>query len=370
MKKNRKKCVLCHNDTSNLFTINMPVFIGVNKKNTEEYFNDMSFNVCNSCGEVQIDELLDLNILYQNNHNINVVGNTWKQHYIELANFINTIIKDKTILEISDPSGKIAKLSSGFKHWYIIEPNPEINNLENVEFINGFFDESFYDVQNVDIIIHSHLLEHIHNPIPFFKKCHELLNDDGLMIISVPDMEHILDKEYSPNNILHFEHTFYLDSEILNWLANINGFKVIEIQKYNNHSIFYKLKKESIPLIKPIKLEINHKFKNNFKKHINNIKNINNELTKFNDYDIYLFGGHVSSQFYLFNGLDDTKIKSIIDNDLDKENYKLYGTNLYVNNVKIINNDKKCVVICSHIGVYYDEIVKQLTNLNENIIIL
>jgi hypothetical protein len=41
-----------------------------------------------------------------------------------------------------------------------------------------------------------------------------------------------------------------------------------------------------------------------------------------------------------------------------------------VNNPTIIKDEKKCVVICSHVGIYYEEIVKQLIELNENVIII
>lgn len=370
MKKNKRNCTLCNGETNNLFTIKMPVFMGVNKDNIEESITDMSFNVCDFCGEVQINELLDLNIIYHNNHNINIIGNIWEQHYIKFSEFIKDTIKNKTILEISDPSAKIAKLSQGFKKWYIIEPNSEKINLPNVEFINDFFDENFNTLNNVDVIIHSHLLEHIHNPMLFFNKCNEILTKDGVMLISIPDMDYILSKNYLPNNILHFEHTYFLNSKILEMFSNHSGFKIIETFKYDNHSIFYKLKKDSSIIKKPIKLEISNKFKTNYENCVDNINNINRELLNYNDHSVYIFGAHVSSQFYLFNGLDKTKIKHIIDNDVNKQNHRLYGTELYVKNPDIINCEKKCVVICSHIGIYYNEIVKQLTNINKNIIIL
>ena len=370
MKKNRIDCVLCGEKTKNLFTINMPVFMGVNLNNSQEYLNEMSFNVCDSCGEVQIDELLDLNVIYQNNHNISVVGNTWKQHYVELSKFIDETIKNKIILEISDPSAKIAKLSNGFKHWYIIEPNAEKNELENVTFINDFFNDDFNVINNVDVIIHSHLLEHIHDPITFFKKCNSLLNDNGVMFISVPDMGYILEKEYSPNNILHFEHTYFLNYEVLELLSDLTGFKIVEHKKYNNHSIFYKLVKSSSNETKKIKLNISDMFIKSFNKHIDNISFINEKLIEFKNHKIYLFGAHVSSQFYLFNGLDKSKIQCIIDNDINKQNNKLYGVDLYVENPTIISDEEKCVVICSHVGIYHDEITKQLKELNKNLIIL
>lgn len=365
-----RNCTLCENKTNKLFSINMPVFMGVNKQNSKEYFNDMTFSNCIVCDQVQIDELLDLKLIYQNNHNISVVGRTWEQHYIEFSNFINKEIDNKIVLEISDPSAKIAKLLNNFKYWYIVEPNPKKIKINNVEFVQQFFDKNFNYVNSVDVIIHSHVLEHIQEPKSFFKKCNELLKDEGTMFISVPDMEYILKNNYSPNNILHFEHLYYLDSKVLEYFSNLSGFKIIDIKKYNNHSIFYKLKKHTSIFSNNIKLDISYDFKNVFDYHINNIKLINKKIEQDNEYKIYLFSAHVSSQFYLFNGLNQNKIKLILDNDTNKQDYKLYGTDLLVKNPNIIRNIKKCIVICSHVGVYYDEIKKQILELNEEAIIL
>jgi hypothetical protein len=98
----------------------MPIFMGVNKDNRKEEILKMSFFGCLNCGEVQIKELVDLSLLYHDNHNIGVIGKIWENHYIEFSEFIKNDIKNKTILEISDPSAKIAKLSNGFDKWYIV----------------------------------------------------------------------------------------------------------------------------------------------------------------------------------------------------------------------------------------------------------
>lgn len=371
MSQYREKCILCNGrDLSTLFTNHMPVFMGVNLHKTEEFYNPMSFTTCNTCGEVQIRELLDLDVLYQNNHNINIVGNTWRQHYIELANFIADNVKDRVILEISDPSAKVAKLSKGYKRWYIVEPNPEKIEVQNVEFINKFFDEDFDNTGTVDVILHSHLLEHMHDPNLFFEKCNKLLHQDGLMFISVPNMEYLLSRQYSPNNILHFEHTYYLDYKVLEFLANTNGFRIIESKNYKNHSIFYKLKKDSTVTTTPLRLDIREEFRLIFQQHIDKIKYITTKIEEYNYHSIYIFGAHVSSQFYLFNGLPQTNILSILDNDVNKQGHKLYGTALSVDKPDVVKNLEKCVVICSHVGVYYDEIAEQLLSLNKNIILL
>jgi hypothetical protein len=74
------------------------------------------------------------------------------------------------------------------------------------------------------------------------------------------------------------------------------------------------------------------------------------------------------TQFYLFNGLK-TSINYVLDNSPNKIGYKLYGTDLMVSSPEIIKEGKH-IVICSHTGVYYDEIVNQLTSINNSVIFL
>ena len=369
MKKDRNKCVLCDDELHGVLEFKLPCFMGVVKDTSNAEDFELSLTQCQGCGEIQTKELFDPNIIYQNNHNINTVGEIWKNHYIEFAEFIKKDIINKSILEISDPSAKIAKLSINFESWDIIEPNPENIKIKNVKFIQGFFDENF-KTQKKDIIIHSHLLEHMYEPISFLKQCHNILNEDGMMLFSIPDMDFLLNEGYSPGNILHFEHTYFINKEVVHHLARKAGFEVIEFFFYKNHSVFFKLKKITVPTanIKPIKLELDNKFANNFTHHISNIKSIN-KITKDSTDEIYLFGAHVSSQFYISNGLDVSKISAIIDNAQSKSNKFLFGTTLQVKQPEILAN-KKCIVICSHVGIYFDEIVTKLRSINHSINII
>lgn len=366
----RQSCILCESKTTDLFKIKLPIFMGATENITNSEDFDISLVKCQNCGEVQIKELIDLNIIYQNNHNINVVGDIWNGHYIEIANFIKKDISNKTILEISDPSAKIARLSSNFISWDIIEPNPEDIKIKDVNFIKAFFDEDF-KIEKKDIIIHSHLLEHIYYPMSFFRHCFNILNDNGMMIFSIPDMDFLLNSGYSPCNILHFEHTYFVNKDIIEYIASKTGFKIIESFNYKNHSIFFKLKKEISIENNTLKLSIAEKFQNNFNYHLSNIKSINQFVknNQFKDFEIYIFGAHVSSQFYISNGLDVSQIKNIIDNAPSKINKYLFGTNLQIRGSESLSN-KKCIIICSHIGIYFDEVVSKLLQINPKIIII
>ena len=101
----RKECVICGSENmSELFTLNMPPFMGVVDHPTNDVLNDMDFTECGDCGNVQIKTILPPEIVYQNNHNIGIIGKIWTNHYVEFSKFIEPNIENKVVFEISDPS--------------------------------------------------------------------------------------------------------------------------------------------------------------------------------------------------------------------------------------------------------------------------
>jgi len=366
MVENRKKCVLCDSKIVSKYTTYMPVFMGTTQSKINYKISPYTICECDNCGEIMVKELLDLTYVYLNNHNIDIVGNLWNNHYDKFSNFISKDIENKIILEIGDPIAKIASKMEKFKKWYIVEPNASESNINDVIFINSFFDNSFNNVKEVDVIVHSHYFEHSYNPNQFLKKCNEILKENGVMFISVPNMEHLLNTDKSIASILHFEHTFYLNDEIITYLLNKNGFTIELKENYKNHSIFYKIKKND-KSIKNIKLKVSPKFDTIWDKTLININVINNTLKNTNHNNIYIFGAHATTQFYLYNGIDEKKVKGVLDNSKNKKNQILYGTNKVVNTPDIIQDMNECIVICSHTGPYYDEIYDQLISINKKI---
>lgn len=366
MGENRENCVLCGSKIVHKYTTQMPVFMGTIQNIINYKISPYTICECENCGEVMIKELLDLTDVYLSNHNIDVVGDLWTNHYNDFSNFISKDVENKIILEIGDPTAKIASKVENFKKWYIVEPNANMSNDGNIIFIDSFFDNTFNDVKDVDIIIHSHYFEHSYDPNEFLKKCNEILKEDGIMFISVPDMENLLNNEKSIASILHFEHTFYLNKEVITYLLNKNGFSIESEKNYKNHSIFYKIKKTN-KLIKDIKLKISSKFDIIWDKTLTNINVINDILGNINHNNVYIFGAHVTTQFYLYNGINEKKINGVLDNSKNKNNKILYGTNKVVYSPEIIRDMNECVVICSHTGPYYNEISNQLKSLNKKI---
>ena len=95
-------------------------------------------------------------------------------------------------------------------------------------------------------------------------------------------------------------------------------------------------------------------FDNFIKEHMDFINLIDKYMDKF-DNQVFLFGGHIFAQYLLGFGLDESRIDAILDNDLDKQGKRLYGTKLKVRSPKILSNiDNPAVILRT--GVYDNEI--------------
>ena len=84
---------------------------------------------------------------------------------------------------------------------------------------------------------------------------------------------------------------------------------------------------------------------------------------------IFIFGAHIFSQMMIFNGLNKKNITGVLDNDKQKIDKFLYGTNLKINNPSILKKIvQPCVVLRA--GSYNKEIKKQLSEINKSVIIV
>lgn len=356
-----------------LYTIkNFPVFISyASDKNKKDDINaDMSFSICRDSGIIQLDKVLPLEIVYQSEHSIGL-GKVWKYHYKAFSQFIDTY-KPKYVLEIGGGNGIVANLYTNINKktvWTIVEPLPSCNETEKIKIINGWFDKNFQYELPIDTIIHSHVLEHIYNPREFITQIYTILPLGGKHIFSVPNLYKWLSNKYT--NCLNFEHTIFLTEYFIDYLLMQSGFKILSKRYYADHSIFYAA--EKVEDKSSITLQSKYsEYKELFNEFINYhkilIKNLNQRIGSL-DYDIYLFGAHIFSQFLLQFGLDENRITGILDNALVKQGKRLYGTSLLIYSSNIIKGNKPIVVILK-VATHQEEVKFQLFSLNKNVIIL
>ncbi|EAJ1913038.1 SAM-dependent methyltransferase, partial [Campylobacter jejuni] len=189
---------------------------------------------------------------------------------------------------------------------------------------------------------------------------------------SLPNMQKWLENKFT--NCLNFEHTIFLSENILEFLLQNHKFKIIRKQYFKEHSIFYHVCKDKSINTQNIVLKNeygkNKKLFLDMKKYYQEKILYLNKILENTTKKVYLFGAHLFGQYLIFQGLNTEKIINILDNNLIKQEKRLYGTKFIVKSPKILKDQDNSLVILNA-GVYNDEIEKDiLENINQKIEIL
>ncbi len=369
----RKKCVICFSvDLEYLTAVqNFPVYMGSTEQALDkDVTQDMKWGICRKCGTLQLLELVPLNLVYQYNHN-EAVGKLWHDHNEEFAEFI---IKNSgaSKLEIGGATGRIAQICNSLGdtgNWVIVEPNPIIElTSDNIHVHEGWFDSSFEPPWEIDTVIHSHVMEHWYSPNDTLRKIANILPISGKMICSFPQLDLWISRNYA--NALHFEHTYYIDKEIAEYLLSNHGFVIDDYKRFREHSYFISFKKVSGT--KPYKLPNKYKInKEMFGDMISYFKDYTNKarvkLEKHNG-PKYIFGAHVFSQYLFSLGLEQSLFGAILDNAPGKIGKRLYGSKLNIESPEILR-DKNNVMVLLNCGAYNQEIAENIrSKINPDVI--
>ena len=218
--------------------------VNIPKKN--DVLVDMNWYIGKKHGVIQLNPLIPLKKLYEKSHGSGTVGKLWDKHHKNFAKFISSF-KLKNLIEIGAGHGQLIKNYFDYEpksKWIVVEPNPTIKNDQRIKIYKCLFDKNFKIPSHVDGVIHSHVIEHLYNPIDLLKNINNKIKKNTLHIFSVPNLKIMLQRKYT--NALNFEHTLFLDESVIEELLKVTGFKIIK-KKYfmNDHSIFYATKKTS-----------------------------------------------------------------------------------------------------------------------------
>ena len=372
----RISCVLCESKILKNYRklVKFPIYMGVTELPINcDIFMDQEWAICENCLCLQLTNLVPLEILYSNNHSVEAVGKIWQTHHEEFA---KTILKDlpASICEIGGSHGYLARIITNNLpdiKYLMIEPSPTFDD-NRIEIVKGFFEDNSEKVLGFDSIIHSHVLEHLYEPIKFMNKLNENMKESSNIHMSIPNINALLLKFGS--NALNFEHTYFLTLENLSFIASKTGFEIINVENYIDHSFFVTLKKaeKNQTQIEELKVanEISVKnfdylwdglgeFVDRAKSRVNNKSGV---LT-------YIFGAHVFSQSLFHLGLSQCDIEGVLDNATMKIGKRLYGTPYEVFHPEVIRNLSEVRVILKAAS-YQSEIKKQLMGLNGNVEII
>lgn len=201
-------------------------------------------------------EVLDsLKLIYQEESNIghNQEVSNWSKFYgKDFIDFIEKAISQyarkegiKRILEIG--CGGCLLLVQFKKRGFEvvgIDPSPfaqKEGRKRGIEVIRDFFPSEKIKGK-FDLIFHSNVLEHVVDPVEFLKFQFELMTDNAILILAVPDCtQNILSGDIS---MFYHQHLSYFDSDSLNDTVFSAGFDVIKITRADFGGNLYCLAKK------------------------------------------------------------------------------------------------------------------------------
>ncbi len=344
----RNRCVICgHSKLNNIYSFeSFPVYMGVsdNISISDDVFEDMVWAVCEGCGCIQLKDLVDLSILYHKGHN-SAYGKTWEKHHKLFASFVSRYCGD-SVLEIGGGNLKLAELVTGNDSdlkFTVFDTNCEKSDSPNITTREEFFNYNNYNVEyDIDTVVHSHVLEHLHDPIEYMKTFARMLKDGQRMIMSVPLLDEMVKAKFT--NSINFEHTYMIGESLLYFIINRTGFRIIETELFNPYNIFIVCEKTS----NVDTIELRNLYRRNlmmFHSFVKFHEEFAERVNRMRGNDFYVFGGHIFTQYLFAFGLDPDKFVCVLDNDPNKIGRRLYGTNMIVRLPKILFDVEKPVVV-------------------------
>jgi 2-polyprenyl-3-methyl-5-hydroxy-6-metoxy-1,4-benzoquinol methylase len=258
--------------------------------------------------------------------------------------YLNKFIKNhKNILDVGCAVGYTLSLfkEEGFE---ALGLEPSAKNKEiakdkyGVEVETRFLDKNGLDGREFDIVMLSHVVEHLKHPRDIFQNIRRVLSSDGLLFIETPDIDQFDEKDLYQ---FSFEHINYFNlGSTTNLLKNC-GFELVDsIVFQNNESTapFY-------PTLGSIwkkgdkKFELENYYEANrqtIQTYIDLIKKFRGGLTDKVDTIISSHkniaiwaAGTLTSQLISQTNLMDGNIVAIFDNDSKKNGLKMEGINIY-----------------------------------------
>ena len=240
-----EKCSLC--DSADLDVIaDLPtlplagIFMEHRKPDVVKGF-DQVFNMCRDCGHMQLANVLSPPALYGEGYahrsSISHLSAAASDFFIDYIGKLAPSRVFDCILEIGcNDFVLLEKLSKMGKQVFGIDPiwiDETPQTPENATVIGGFVEDIDIGASlgcKPDLIVSTHNLEHIVDPVAMLRKLLDLVADDGLLVMEVPDSESLV-KNRRFDQVSH-QHIHYLTLATFLKLIKAAGGKYVD-HSYN-----------------------------------------------------------------------------------------------------------------------------------------
>jgi SAM-dependent methyltransferase len=233
-------CKLCGGKTKKieLLCTNLKI-MGAHFPETEVYIS-----VCEKCGLVQADmsatqaDLFKYYVSpvctpfrYQENYGEQAANEYFEHLYNSVKEYITP---ESYILDVGGSWGEFAEYMEkrGYKNFFVADPSEQCVEAVRAQGGNAVLTDSTVMEKEqfpgkFDLIFYNHTMEHIYDLEHTMLNTMEILKDDGIVFIDVPNVEKYVEFPMAPYYFLTYEHVLHFSDNDLDNLANKYGLKRI-----------------------------------------------------------------------------------------------------------------------------------------------
>lgn len=338
---NNSVCRVCEgNSVETLIDFgDQPIVNNFLSSHNEEYKTyPFRLGFCLKCGFLQLIDTINPEILYKNYFTVS----SWKnqphvQRLIEVIEDITGLNHNDRILEIGCNDGSFLEQlrTKGYSNIFGVEPTQdsfELATSKKLEVNHCFFtnktSRNYYEKNDFNLVVTRQVLEHISDLDDFLEGINFVLNDEGTLVIEIPDSQaNINSLDYG----LWEEHVNYFTLNTLKTLLHKHFFNVIhyEVTLFAGNALTVFCKKMNHKKTKEIinddMMAIN-KFRDDWPFFKENLLN----FLDSRDMPIAMYGcGARSSNFLNFTGAA-KQVEFYIDDQIEKQNLYVPGQSLKI----------------------------------------
>ena len=205
----------------------------------------LDVHLCETCALVQLRDVIDPEVLFRDYIYVTGTSDTIAAHNVAYA---RTVVErlglgaDDLVVEIASNDGSLLGCFQAHGVRTLgVEPATNIAAIARecgVETVNRFFDagaaaELRASYGAARAVIGNNVLAHVDDARGFLRGCHDLLADDGLVIVEVPYLREMLERlEY---DTIYHEHLCYFSITALRTLCEAAGLRLVGVERVPVH---------------------------------------------------------------------------------------------------------------------------------------
>jgi 2-polyprenyl-3-methyl-5-hydroxy-6-metoxy-1,4-benzoquinol methylase len=156
-------------------------------------------------------------------------------YYVDFLSKYCDLSNCGTVLDVGCSTGGLLRRMTELG-WKALGIEPSHNYAEfaktvyGLEVIEGLLENTELPHSTFDVIITTHLLEHLYNPLDSLRQLHSSLKDNGLLLISTPN---VLKPSGWYYDLFHDVHLFLFSPNTLRMMLSIAGFSPVDYRCQN-----------------------------------------------------------------------------------------------------------------------------------------